>query len=110
MEADPADHALEFLSENGGAYISAETRALACALGLKPINTPVCSSQSNGMAESFVNTFKCDYMARFSSRYRALPASHPLHTLRGDLQNSVSFFFSGSFSTLCGSGLINTVA
>ena len=33
-------------------------------LGLKPINTPVCSPQSNGMAESFVNTFKRDYVAR----------------------------------------------
>ncbi|MXN28740.1 integrase core domain-containing protein, partial [Delftia sp. CH05] len=36
----------------------------ARALGLKPINTPVCSPQSNGMAESFVNTFKRDYVAR----------------------------------------------
>lgn len=53
-----------FLSDNGGAYIAAETRALARALGLKPINTPVCSPQSNGMAESFVNTFKRDYVAR----------------------------------------------
>ena len=35
----------------------------ALALGLKPINTPVCSPQSNGMAESFVNTFKRDYLA-----------------------------------------------
>ena len=41
-------------------------RALGVArsLGLKPINTPVCSPQSNGMAESFVNTFKRDYVAR----------------------------------------------
>jgi putative transposase len=29
------------------------TRALARALGLKPINTPVCSPQSNGIAEHF---------------------------------------------------------
>jgi transposase InsO family protein len=33
-------------------------------LGLKPINTPVCSPQSNGVAESFVNTFKRDYVSR----------------------------------------------
>ena len=68
VEAVPADHALEFLSDNGGAYIAAETRALARALGLKPINTPVCSPQSNGMAESFVNTFKRDYVARMDRR------------------------------------------
>ena len=48
--------------------IAAETRALARSLGLKPINTPVCSPQSNGMAESFVNTFKRDYVARMDLR------------------------------------------
>ena len=68
VEAVPTDHALEFLSDNGAAYIAAETRALARALGLKPINTPVCSPQSNGMAESFVNTFKRDYVARMDRR------------------------------------------
>ena len=31
---------------------------------LTPINTPVCSPQSNGRAESFVNTFWRDYDAR----------------------------------------------
>ena len=46
VDAAPAAHALEFLSDNGGV----ETRALARALGLKPINTPACSPQSNGMA------------------------------------------------------------
>lgn len=64
VEAVPADHRLEFLSDNGSAYIAADTRAVARSLGLKPINTPVCSPQSNGMAESFVNTFKRDYVAR----------------------------------------------
>ena len=68
MKAVPAGHALKFLSDNGGAYIAAETRALARALGLKPINTPVCSPQSNGMAGSFVNTFKRDYVARMDLR------------------------------------------
>jgi len=68
VEAVPGDHALEFLSYNGGAYIAAETRALARALGLRPINTPVCSPQSNAMAESFVNTFKHDYVARMNLR------------------------------------------
>jgi putative transposase len=64
VEALPTDHRLEFLSDNGSAYIAADTRALARSLGLTPINTPVCSPQSNGMAESFVRTFKRDYVAR----------------------------------------------
>lgn len=68
VEAVPAGHRLEFLSDNGGAYIAADTRALARSLGLQPINTPVCSPQSNGMAESFVNTFKRDYVARMDLR------------------------------------------
>jgi putative transposase len=37
---------------------------VARQLRLKPINTPVCSPQSNGMAESFVNTFRRDYVSR----------------------------------------------
>jgi transposase InsO family protein len=64
VEAIPDDHTLEFLSDNGGAYIAADTRSVARQLGLTPINTPVCSPQSNGMAESFVNTFKRDYVSR----------------------------------------------
>ena len=55
---------LEFLSDNGGAYIAHDTRRIARSLGLTPINTPVCSPQSNGMAESFVNTFRRDYESR----------------------------------------------
>ena len=64
VESVPADHTLEFLSDNGSAYVSGQTRAIARQLGLKPINTPVCSPQSNGMAESFVNTFRRDYLSR----------------------------------------------
>jgi putative transposase len=64
VEAVPTGYELEFLSDNGGAYIAADTRSVARQLGLKPINTPVCSPQSNGMAESFVNTFKRDYVSR----------------------------------------------
>jgi transposase InsO family protein len=64
VEAVPEGHLLEFLSDNGGAYIAADTRRIARSLGLKPINTPVCSPQSNGMAESFVNTFRRDYLNR----------------------------------------------
>jgi transposase InsO family protein len=64
VEAVPAGHTLEFLSDNGGAYIAHDTRRIARSLGLRPINTPVCSPQSNGMAESFVNTFRRDYESR----------------------------------------------
>jgi len=64
IDGIPETHTLEFLSDNGGAYIAAETRQIARQLGLKPVNTPVCSPQSNGMAESFVNTFKRDYVSR----------------------------------------------
>ena len=64
IDGIPGTHTLEFLSDNGGAYIAAETRKIARQLGLKPVNTPVCSPQSNGMAESFVNTFKRDYVSR----------------------------------------------
>lgn len=64
VDALPAGHKLEFLSDNGGAYIAHETRRVARLLGLTPVNTPVCSPQSNGMAESFVNTFRRDYLSR----------------------------------------------
>ena len=65
VEAIPAHRQLEFLTDNGSAYISSQTRSIARQLGLKPINTPVCSPQSNGMAESFVNTFRRDYLSRY---------------------------------------------
>ena len=52
---------LEFLTDNGSCYTAKETRDFATALGLKPCFTPVRSPQSNGMAESFVKTFKRDY-------------------------------------------------
>ncbi len=64
VEAVPPDKVLESLTDNDGAHIAAETRRVARSLGLRPINAPVCSPQSNGMAESFVNTFRRDYVSR----------------------------------------------
>jgi transposase InsO family protein len=64
VEAIPAGNQLEFLTDNGRAYIAGDMRAIARSLGLKPVNTPVCSPQSNGMAESFINTFKRGYVSR----------------------------------------------
>ncbi len=60
VEPPPAGHLLQFLSGNGGAYTAHETKRIARSLGL----TPVCSPQSNGLAETFINTFKCDYVSR----------------------------------------------
>jgi transposase InsO family protein len=77
-EAMPAGHLLQFLSDNGSAYIDHKTRRIARSLGLTPVNTPVCSPQSNGMAESFVNTFKRDYVSRMDlSNARTVLAQLP---------------------------------
>ena len=84
VEGIPVDHKLEFLSDNGGAYIADETRSLARQLGLRPINTPVCSPQSNGMAESFVNTFKRDYVSRMDRR--------DAHTVLAQLSSAFEHF------------------
>jgi len=58
---------IEFLTDNGSCYTAKEVRDLAKSLNIKPVTTPVESPQSDGMAESFVNTIKRDY-ARLSHR------------------------------------------
>jgi putative transposase len=63
-----APHPLEWLTDNGSAYTAKETRDFAAALNLVPCFTPVQSPQSNGISESFVKTFKRDYV-----RVNALP-------------------------------------
>jgi len=57
-----APHAIEWLANNGSAYTAHETIHHAHALGLVPCFTPVHSPESNGMAESFVKSFKRDYV------------------------------------------------
>ncbi len=57
------DAAIEWLSDNGSPYIAGDTRRFAEELGLQPVTTPICSPQSNGMAEAFVNTLKRDYVS-----------------------------------------------
>lgn len=54
-------HRVEWLSDNGSAYIARQTAQTAAALGLTLLFTPVRSPQSNGMSESFVKTLKRDY-------------------------------------------------
>jgi putative transposase len=61
---------IEWLTDNGSCYTAVETRSFARLLGLKPLTTPVSSPQSNGMAESFVKTFKRDY-AKLADRPNA---------------------------------------
>ena len=53
---------IEWLTDNGSAYVSTETRRFAREIGLEPRTTPVESPQSNGMAEAFVRTIKRDYV------------------------------------------------
>ena len=54
-------HRLEWLSDNGSAYIGKQTAQVAAALGIDLLFTPVRSPQSDGMSESFVKTLKRDY-------------------------------------------------
>lgn len=54
-------HRLEWLSDNGSAYIARETADTAAALDLTLLFTPVRSPESNGMSEAFVKTLKRDY-------------------------------------------------
>ena len=53
---------VEWLTDNGSCYTAKETRDFAAALNLKACFTPVRSPESNGMSESFVKTFKRDYV------------------------------------------------
>ena len=53
---------IEWLTDNGSCYVSGETRRFAREIGFEPLTTPVENPQSNGMAEAFVRTIKCDYV------------------------------------------------
>jgi putative transposase len=55
-------HRVEWLSDNGPPYTANETRDFGEKLGLLVCTTPAYSPESNGMAESFVKTFKRDYV------------------------------------------------
>jgi transposase InsO family protein len=71
-----ASHPVEWLSDNGSAYIAADTADTATALGLKLAFTPVRSPESNGISESFVKTFRRDYI-----RHNILPDAETLLNL-----------------------------
>jgi putative transposase len=53
---------IQWLSDNGPAYIAHETQNFARMMGMEVCTTPYYSPESNGMAESFVKTFKRDYV------------------------------------------------
>jgi putative transposase len=53
---------IEWLSDNGSIYTSDETRAFGADVGFVMCTTPPYSPESNGMAESFVKSFKRDYV------------------------------------------------
>lgn len=59
---------VQWLTDNGSAYIAHETKAFARELNLEPCTTAVRSPQSNGMAERFVKTMKSDYIAFMEKR------------------------------------------
>ena len=63
---DRLPHPIEWLSDNGSCYTAHETRRFAQDLGFRVCRTPVQSPESNGMAESFVKTFKRDYVSLHS--------------------------------------------
>lgn len=54
---------IEWLSDNGSAYMARATYEFAAMIGLKVCTTPYQSPESNGMAESFVKTFRRDYVS-----------------------------------------------
>ncbi|QLH62201.1 IS3 family transposase [Serratia symbiotica] len=55
-------HPIQWLTDNGSYYIADATRTFARSLGFIVCTTPVRSPESSGMAESFVKTFKRDYV------------------------------------------------
>ena len=56
-----APRPMEWLTDNGSCYTASDTVSFALGLGMLPCFTPVKSPESNGMAESFVKSFKRDY-------------------------------------------------
>jgi transposase InsO family protein len=59
---DQVPHRIQWLSDNGPAYTAYKTIRFAKLMGLEVCTTPYYSPESNGMAESFIKTFKRDYV------------------------------------------------
>lgn len=59
---DRVPHRIEWLTDNGSAYTANATTGFGAMMGLYICTTPYYSPESNGMAESFIKTFKRDYV------------------------------------------------
>lgn len=71
---------IEWLTDNGSPYVARDTRSFATQINLLPRTTAINCPQSNGMAESFVKTFKRDYVGQMDRSdaqavMRQLPAA-----------------------------------
>jgi putative transposase len=77
--ATKTPHSVEWLSDNGSAYIAKDTADTARALGLLMLFTPIRSPESNGMSESFVKTLKRDY-----ARINILPDANAILAMLPD--------------------------
>jgi len=78
---DQLPEPIEWLSDNGPAYIARETIAFAESVGFEVCRTPFCRPEYNGMAEAFVKTFKRDYVH-----------ANPLYTARFVLEQLPKWF------------------
>lgn len=58
-----APHTIQWLTDNGPGYTALETIAFGRLLGLEICTTAPYCPESNGMAESFVKSFKRDYVS-----------------------------------------------
>jgi putative transposase len=102
-------HPIQWLSDNGSCYRAFETIEFAVRLGMVPCFTPVRSPQSNGMAESFVKTFKRDYvythdrpdpktvLSQLSNWFEDYNEVHPHKALR--LKSTREFILTGPQKT-----------
>ena len=78
---DRVPEKIQWLSDNGPAYIAHDTQNFARMMGMEVCTTPYYSPESNGMAESFVKTFKRDYVHM-----------NPLHDARSVLEKIPEWF------------------
>lgn len=76
FNSDRAPYPIEWLTDNGSCFKAKETIAFGERLGIKCRFTPVRSPQSNGMAESFVKTFKRDYVFSHRKDSASMVISH----------------------------------
>jgi len=80
-DIDRLPQPIEWLSDNGPAYIARDTVAFARSLGFVVCTTPFYSPESNGMAEAFIKTFRRDYVD-----------AHPLYNARYVLEQLPKWF------------------